>query len=103
MGIETKLAQFVCPFCGKGFEQKSKIQRHIQISHPPASPSAADVERVLKGIRYPKTNEELFEIATQRKSTASPKLLGIINSLLSRNYRDSAEVAIALVEQEDKI
>ena len=28
MGIKTKLAQFVCPFCGKGFEQKSKIQRH---------------------------------------------------------------------------
>ncbi len=92
------MAQFVCPFCGKGFEQKSKIQRHNQTAHPPAAPSAADVERVLKGTRYPKTKEELFEIATQRKSTASPELLGIINSLLSRNYRDSADVAIALGE-----
>jgi hypothetical protein len=45
MGIKTKLAQFVCPYCGKGFEQKSKIQRHIQTSHPPAAPSAAIVLR----------------------------------------------------------
>jgi Protein of unknown function (DUF2795)/Zinc finger, C2H2 type len=97
MGIKSKSAQFVCPFCGKGFEQKSSIQRHIQTAHPPAAPSAADVERVLKGIRYPKTKEEL-EITTQRISTASPELLGIIDSLPSRNYRDSADVAIALGE-----
>jgi Protein of unknown function (DUF2795) len=98
MAIKSKSAQFVCPFCGKGFEQKSKILRHTQTAHPPAAPSAADVERVLKGIRYPKTKEELLEITTQRISTASPELLGIIDSLPSRNYRDSADVAIALGE-----
>lgn len=92
------MAQFVCPFCGKGFEQKSKIQRHIQTAHPPAAPSAADIERVLKGIRYPKTKEELLEIATQRITTTSPELLDIIDSLPHRNYRDSADVAIALGE-----
>ncbi len=90
--------QFTCPFCGKGYNQKSKLQRHTQTAHPPSAPSAADVERVLKGIRYPKTKEELFEIATQKLSTSSPDVLGLIDSLPKRNYRDSAEVAVALGE-----
>jgi hypothetical protein len=90
--------QFTCPFCGKGYNQKSKLQRHTQTAHPPSAASAADVERVLKGVRYPKTKEELFEIATQRVSTSSPDLLGLIDSLPKRNYRDSAEIAIALGE-----
>jgi len=91
-------SQFSCPFCGKGFEQKSKLQRHTETSHPPSAPSAADVERVLKGVSYPKTKEELFEIASQKVSAATPDLLGLIDSLPKRNYRDSAEVAIALGE-----
>jgi hypothetical protein len=56
-------SQFTCPFCGKGYDQKSRLQRHAQTAHPPSAPSAADVEKVLKGIRYPKTKEELFKIA----------------------------------------
>jgi hypothetical protein len=91
-------AQFGCPFCGKGFEQRSKLQRHIQTAHPPSAPSAADVERLLKGTTYPKTMEELFEIATQKMSATSPDLLSLIDSLPERNYRDSAEVAVALGE-----
>jgi hypothetical protein len=91
-------AQFGCPFCGKGFEQRSKLQRHIQTAHPPSAPSAADVERLLKGTTYPKTKEELFEIATQKMSATSPDLLSLIDSLPERNYRDSAEVAVALGE-----
>lgn len=90
--------QFTCPFCGKGYDQKSRIQRHIETAHPPSAPSAADVERVLKGIKYPKTKNELFEIAMQRISATSPDLWGLIDSLPNRNYRDSAEVAIALGE-----
>lgn len=90
--------QFTCPFCGKGYDQKSRIQRHIETAHPPSAPSAADVERVLKGIKYPKTKDDLFEIAMQRISATSPDLWGLIDSLPNRNYRDSAEVAIALGE-----
>jgi len=95
--------QFTCPFCGKGYDQKSRIQRHIETPHPPSAPSAADVERVLKGIKYPKTKDELFEIAMQRISATSPDLLGLIDSLPNRNYRDSAEVAIALGELKSRI
>jgi uncharacterized C2H2 Zn-finger protein len=91
-------SQFPCPFCGKGYDQKSRLQRHTQTAHPPSAPSAADVEKVLKGIRYPKTKEELLEIATQRTAGESPGLLTLIDSLPKRNYRDSAEVAIAFGE-----
>jgi hypothetical protein len=92
------LAQFSCPFCGKGFEQKSRLQRHTDTSHPPSAPSAADIERLLKGIRYPKSKEELEDTARQRVSSASPELLMLIGSLPDRIYRDSAEVAVALGE-----
>jgi Protein of unknown function (DUF2795) len=64
----------------------------------PSAPSAADVERLLKGITYPKTKEELFEIATQKMSATSPDVLSLIDSLPERNYSDSAEVAVALGE-----
>lgn len=90
--------QYKCPFCGKGFNQKSRLQRHTETAHPPSAPSAAGVERALKGIRYPKTKEELFQFAAQRTSVRSPDLLNLINSLPKRSYRDSAEVAIALGE-----
>jgi hypothetical protein len=91
-------SQFICPLCGKGFEQKSKIQRHTESAHPPSVPSAADIERALKGIKYPKSKEELTEIATRRKSTISSDVLSLIISLPNRTYRDSAEIAIALGE-----
>ncbi|HJY14480.1 MAG TPA: hypothetical protein VJ225_00525 [Nitrososphaeraceae archaeon] len=38
-------SQFNCSICGDGFEQKSRLERHIATSHPPSAPSAADVER----------------------------------------------------------
>jgi uncharacterized C2H2 Zn-finger protein len=91
-------AQFQCPFCDKGFEQRSKLRRHTQTAHPPSAPSAADVERVLKGIKYPKTKDELEGIAEQKISSASPELLRIISSLPNRTYRDSAEVGVAFGE-----
>ena len=91
-------SQFTCPFCGKGYDQNSRLQRHAQTAHPPSIPSAADVEKVLKGIRYPKTKEELLEIATQRSAGESPGLLTLIDSLPKRSYRDPAEVAIAFGE-----
>ena len=90
--------QFTCPFCSKGYNQISKLHRHTQTAHPPSAPSAADIERVLKGIRYPKTKEELTDIATQRMSATNPELLTLIGSLPKRNYRDSAEIAIAFGE-----
>jgi hypothetical protein len=91
--------QFTCSVCGDGFEQKSALERHMATSHPPRAPSAADIEKVLSGIEYPKTKEEdLVQYASQKLSTVGKDLFDLIKSLPPRTYRDSADVAIALGE-----
>ena len=89
-------AQFTCNICGDGFEQKSRLERHMTTSHPPQAPSAADIEKALSGIHYPKLKEELIEYASHK--TSSKELLNLIKSLPDRIYRDSAEIAISLGE-----
>ena len=92
--------QFTCSVCGDGFEQKSALERHMVTSHPPRAPSAADIEKVLSGIQYPKTKEDLvqYAYASQKLSTIGKDLFDLIKSLPHRTYRDSADVAIALGE-----
>ncbi len=92
--------QFTCNICGEEFDQKSRFERHIAASHPERAPSAADIEKALSGIQYPRTKEELVNYASQQVSDKD--LVDIINSLPSRIYRDSAEVAIALGEVKQK-
>ena len=94
------MAQFTCEICGDGFEQKSHFDRHMATSHPKRAPSAADVEKALSGIQYPKTKEEIINYATGKKS--DEELMNMIKSLPAREYRDSAEVAIALGEVKQK-
>jgi Protein of unknown function (DUF2795) len=90
--------QFTCSVCGDGFEQKSALERHMATSHPPRAPSAADIEKVLSGIQYPKTKEDLVQYASQKLSTIGKDLFDLIKSLPPRTYRDSADVAIAVGE-----
>jgi Protein of unknown function (DUF2795) len=92
------MAQFICSVCGDGFEQKSRLERHLATSHPPQAPSAADVEKALTGIQYPRTKQELVQYVSQRLSTIGQNLFDLIKSLPSRTYRDSADVAVALGE-----
>jgi Protein of unknown function (DUF2795) len=90
--------QFTCSVCGDGFEQKSALERHMATSHLRRAPSAADIEKVLSGIQYPKTKEDLVQYASQKLSTIGKDLFDLIKSLPPRTYRDSADVAIALGE-----
>jgi len=70
----------------------------MDTSHPPSAPSAADMEKVLSGIKYPKTKEGLIEYVSQKHAIIGCDVYSLIESLPSRTYRDSAEVAIALGE-----
>jgi hypothetical protein len=94
------MAQFTCKVCGDGFEQKSRFERHMATSHPQKAPSAADIEKALSGIRYPRTKEELVNYTSRR--VLDEELMSIIRSLPTREYRDSADVAIALGEVKQK-
>ena len=91
-------SQFTCVVCSQGFEQKSRLERHMQTSHPPSAPSAADVEKALTGIDYPKSKQDLVQYISQKSSTVGSDLAQLVRSLPERNYRDSAEVAVALGE-----
>jgi hypothetical protein len=90
------MAQFRYNICGDGFDQKSRFERHMATSHPKRAPSAADIEKALLGIRYPRTREELVNYAAGKVS--DEELMNIIKSLPARQYRDSADVATALGE-----
>ena len=92
-------SQFTCHVCGQGFEQKSRLERHILTSHPEPAPSASDVEKALSGIKYPKSKEEIIDYITARPQIKVKKeLIDLIQNLPELTYRDSAEVAIALGE-----
>jgi hypothetical protein len=93
----SSFSQFTCQICGKGFEQKSRLERHVLTSHPKPAPSAADVEKVLTGIKYPKSKDEIINYVS-REPKMKEELLNLIESLPERRYRDSAEIAIALGE-----
>ncbi|MFL6357701.1 MAG: DUF2795 domain-containing protein [Nitrososphaeraceae archaeon] len=92
------MAQFTCSICEDGFQQKSRLERHLSTSHPPQAPSAADVEKVLAGIQYPKSKQDLVQYASQRNSSIGQDIFDLIKSLPFRTYRDSADVAVALGE-----
>jgi hypothetical protein len=91
-------SQFTYNICEDGFEQKSRLERHMITSHPPSAPSAADVEMVLLGRQYPKTKQDLVQYTSQKAFTIGQDLFDLIKSLPNRTYRDSAEVAGALGE-----
>src|SRR5438105_11969512 len=91
-------SQFTCSICSQGFEQKSRLQRHMDTSHPPSAPSAADLEKALSGIQYPRTKHELVEYVSRKLATIGKDVFDLIESLPDRTYRDSAEVAMALGE-----
>lgn len=90
------MSQFECEICGDEFEQKSRFESHLATSHPERAPSAADLEKALGGIQYPRTKPELASYASDRVTDG--ELQKMIAALPDRTYRDAAEVAVALGE-----
>ena len=93
-------SQFTCQICDQGYEQKSRLERHVLTSHPKPAPSVADVEKALSRIRFPKSKDEIISYvkSTQEPKIVEEELFNILQNLPERTYRDSAEVAIAIGE-----
>lgn len=85
------MAQFHCPICGDGFEQKSRLEQHMETSHPEQAPSAADMEKALRGADFPLTRREAIEFAENHGRSTE-----LLRQLPGGSYRDAAEVARAL-------
>jgi hypothetical protein len=62
------------------------------------APSAAALPKLLSGIDYPKTKQELVQYAAQNIYSSQEELLDLIRSLPNRTYRNAADVAKALGE-----
>jgi hypothetical protein len=60
-------SQFTCQICGQEYEQKSRLERHVLTSHPEPAPSAANVEKALSGIRFPKSKEEILSYTSSKR------------------------------------
>jgi hypothetical protein len=89
--------EFRCETCDETFETRSRYERHMMTAHPTPAPSAADVERTLEGVDFPKTRSALVAYAAKRLGADSPTL-DLIRALPPRRYRDAADVAVALGE-----
>lgn len=88
------MAQFTCEVCGAEFEQMSRYERHMLTSHPKQATSAADIEKALKGVDFPKTRKQLVDVLGDDER----KVRDIIQRLADQEYRDAAEVARAFGE-----
>lgn len=91
------MAQFNCPICNQGFEQKSRLEQHMQTAHPAQAPSAADMEAALKGADFPMNKDEILEFASSKNQSTE-----LLEQLPDRLYRDAAEVARALGDVKSK-
>lgn len=87
------MARFACEICGASFNQRSRLERHQQTSHPPRAPSAADLTHALGEVDFPKERDELVDYAKAHGETEAAELL---QELPDQTYRDAAEVTRAL-------
>ena len=62
------------------------------------APSAAALAKLLSGVDFPKTKQELVQYAAQNIYSLQEELLDLIRSLPNRTYRNAADVAKALGE-----
>jgi hypothetical protein len=55
----------------------------METSHPPSAPSAADIEKALAGIDYPKSKKDLVQYVPQKSSTIGSNFAQLILSFLN--------------------
>jgi hypothetical protein len=87
--------EFRCETCDETFDTPSRYERHMMTAHPEPAPSAADVQRAIAGIDFPKSRRALMQFASKRLAARDPTL-ELIRALPARRYRDAADVAVAI-------
>jgi hypothetical protein len=79
----TQNPQFACPYAIrdliKGLDSKDIRKLLILLMH-----HLQPIWKGLKGLRYPKTKEEIIQIVSQETSTLSREVLNLISSLPKR-------------------
>lgn len=88
-------AQFNCPVCNQGFEQKSRLEKHMLNSHSEQAVSARDLEYGIRGLRFPQSKESLERYA---RIYANSKALELVRLLPETTYSDAADVVEALAK-----
>ena len=53
----------------KNINKKSRLERYILTAHPEPAPSAANVEKALSGIRFPKSKDEILSYTSSKQET----------------------------------
>jgi hypothetical protein len=87
--------EFRCETCDETFDRRSRYERHMMTAHPKPAPSAADVQRAIAEIEFPKSRRALVQFASKRLAARNPTL-ELIRALPARRYHDAADVAVAI-------
>jgi hypothetical protein len=86
------MTESVCNQCGEKFEHGPSHDQHMIAAHPVRTISAADVEKALAPIDFPKSKAELLAIATVQ-IPMDATIVAALESLPERVYGSAAEVA----------
>lgn len=86
---------WTCGICGARFDSASALERHRRTSHAGQALTAADLEKALAGVDFPRRPAELVRYARNRGHDEAADAL---DDLPERTYRDAAEVARAFGE-----
>jgi hypothetical protein len=83
--------QFVCDQCGERFDEKGLRDQHMACPHPAPELTAADLEKTMCAVDFPKSKADLVAFAT-RQAPAEMAIVKAIEALPDRVYRSAAEV-----------
>ena len=95
--VRNRGAPFVCPYCDEVFDEHTRYERHLVAAHPPQAPSAADLELAVKGVKYPRSRDELVRYA-EEIAHAKREIVELLRALPERPYRNAADLAVAFGE-----
>lgn len=86
------MSQYICEFCGEGFDRSDEMARHLAEAHPDASTHAIDIEHAVDDLEYPLGREDLLDRA---RSAGHHRVVEMLRGLPEQNYRNPREVAQA--------